>query len=176
MTNKLIDLGYESIAFLCETNDDWTRGASRRKGFQKAMTDAGLSAHRMIRYGTPPMAIKDGYFIGKNLKEYYDDIDCVFCVSDLPAFGLLTALREEGVSVPGDVGITGFGDFEVSRFSVPTISTVQVDPVEVGHLAAQLVKDLLSADDKESKETRIKKRRTVDVSLNMRESTSRRKK
>lgn len=168
MTQKLIELGYQNIAFLCETNDVWTRGASRRQGFRKAMTDAGLSAHRMIRFGNPPMSIKDGYFVGKNLDQYYDDIDCVFCVSDLPAFGLLTALREEGFDVPDDVGVTGFGNFEVSRFTVPSISTVQVDPVEIGRLAAELVIKLHDSDIDTAK---IKKRSTVGVSLDMRDST-----
>ena len=170
MTQKLIELGYRNIAFLCETNDVWTRGASRREGFRKAMTDAGLSAHRMIRFGNPPMSIQDGYFVGKNLDQYYDDIDCVFCVSDLPAFGLLTALREKGVQIPEDVGVTGFGNFEVSRFTVPAISTVQVDPVEIGRLAADLVKKL---HDSDTSTARIKKRSTVGVTLSMRESTRR---
>lgn len=170
MTRKLIELGYQNIAFLCETNDVWTRGASRRVGFRKAMTDAGLSAHRMIRYGTPPMSIQDGYFIGQHLDQYHDDIDCVFCVSDLPAFGLLTALREQGVHVPSDVGITGFGNFEVSRFTVPSISTVQVDPVEIGRLAAELVVKLQGSD---ARTARIQKRHTVGVTLNMRDSTRR---
>ena len=170
MTEQLIELGYSNIAFLCETNDVWTRGASRREGFRKAMTDAGLSSHRMIRFGNPPMSIEDGYFIGKNLDQYYDDIDCVFCVSDLPAFGLLTALREKGVRVPEDVGITGFGNFEVSRFTVPSISTVQVDPVEIGRLAADLVIKLQNSD---TSTARIKKHSTVGVNLNMRDSTRR---
>ena len=170
MTQKLIELGYCNIAFLCETNDVWTRGASRREGFRKAMTDADLSSHRMIRFGTPPMSIQDGYFVGKNLDQYYDDIDCVFCVSDLPAFGLLTALRERGVRVPEDVGVTGFGNFEVSRFTRPSISTVQVDPVEIGRLAADLVKKL---HDSQVDTAKIKKRSTVGVTLNMRDSTRR---
>lgn len=64
MTKKLIELGYSIIAFLCETNDVWARGASRRQGFRKAVADAGLSSHRMIIFGNPPMAITDGYSAG----------------------------------------------------------------------------------------------------------------
>jgi len=127
MTEELIALGYRNIAFLCETNDEWTRGSARRAGFKQAMENAGLSAHRMIRFGTPPMSIKDGSFIGKNLRQYYDDIDCVFCVSDAPAFGVISGLKEQGIRVPEDIGVAGFGDFEVSRYSDPTISTVKFD-------------------------------------------------
>ncbi|MFK8077715.1 MAG: LacI family DNA-binding transcriptional regulator [Granulosicoccus sp.] len=169
MTEQLIGLGYTNIAFLCETNDEWTRGAARRLGFTKAMQDANLSPHRMIRYGAPPMSIKDGYDIGMNLDNYFDDIDCIFCVSDSPAFGVLTALRERGVQVPSDVGVAGFGNFEVSRYSVPSISTVKVDPAEVGRVAAELVVRLLSEEESTK---RVAKKFPVKVSFSLRDSTS----
>lgn len=168
MTTDLIRLGYRNIAFLCETNDEWTRGAARRTGFRKAMNDAGLSSHRMIRFGNPPMSIKDGYFIGKNLKQYYDDIDCVFCVSDAPAFGLLTALKEEGFTVPEDIGIAGYGDFEVSRYTSPTITTVSFNPDDVGRISAELIVKLL-----DTTETKLSQDKThlIDVKNILREST-----
>lgn len=169
MTRRLIAMGYRNIAFLCETNDEWTRGSARRAGYTKAMEAAGLSSHRMIRYGSPPLSIKDGYDVGKNLQHYFNDIDCIFCVSDSPAFGVIAALREEGVQVPADVGVAGFGDFEVSRYSSPSISTVKVDPAQVGRLAAELVLILLGEDDKPLKAASIY---SVDVSLSMRDSTS----
>ncbi len=115
------------------------------------------------------MSIKDGYDIGMNLDKYFDDIDCIFCVSDSPAFGVLTALRERGVRVPSDVGVAGFGNFEVSRYSVPSISTVKVDPAEVGRVAAELVVRLLSEDEPNK---RIAKKYPVKVSFSMRDSTS----
>jgi len=168
MTEQLINLGYKNIAFLCETNDEWTRGAARRAGFKKAMEDTGLSAHRMIRFGSPPMSIKDGYFIGKNLSQYYDDIDCVFCVSDAPAFGMITALKENGIRVPEDIGVAGFGDFEVSRYSSPAITTVGFDAAEVGRLAADLIIKLI---DPEANEAVARKKHIIKVTNCMRQST-----
>ena len=168
MTEKLIELGYRNIAFLCETNDEWTRGAARRTGFRKAMEVAGLSPHRMIRFGTPPMSIKDGHFIGTHLNDYYKDIDCVFCVSDSPAFGVLRALQERGIQVPNDVGVAGFGNFEVSRYALPPITTVKVDPTEVGRVAAGLIIRLLNDDEDPPKK---QKRFQIAVSLSMRDST-----
>ncbi|MBX2839301.1 MAG: LacI family DNA-binding transcriptional regulator [Gammaproteobacteria bacterium] len=168
MTKQLIELGYTNIAFLCETNDEWTRGAARRTGFRLAMEEAGLSAHRLIRYGSPPMSIKDGYHIGKNLDQYASDTDCIFCVSDSPAFGVLTALQEKGIKVPDKVGIAGFGNFEVSRYSTPSITTVKVDPAELGRQAAELVIQLLN--DGSGKKS-VKKKIEMNVSIELRNST-----
>ena len=171
MTQELIGLGYKNIAFLCETNDEWTRGAARRAGFKQAMEAAGLSSHRMIRFGTPPMSIKDGYFVGTNLNQYYGDIDCVFCVSDAPAFGVLTALKERGLKVPEDIGIAGFGDFEVSRYSVPDITTVKFDAKGIGRATAESIISLVEPAENEKKPA---KRQKIQVVNCMRGSTSKR--
>ncbi len=168
MTEDLIKLGYKNIAFLCETNDEWTRGAARRAGFKEAMENAGLSAHRMIRFGQPPMSIKDGHFVGQNLSQYYDDIDCVFCVSDAPAYGVISGLQKNGVNVPEDIGVAGFGDFEVSRYSSPTITTVKFDAAEVGRVTADLITALI---DPEQSTSKLPKRYDIDVTNLMREST-----
>jgi len=168
MTEELISLGYKNIAFLCETNDEWTRGSARRAGFKRAMENAGLSAHRMIRFGSPPMSIKDGFFVGSNLHQYYDDIDCIFCVSDAPAFGVISGLKQAGMKVPDDIGVAGFGDFEISRYTHPAISTVKFDAAEVGRLAAELIVKLINPSHSPQSTS---KRFKIDVTNCMREST-----
>ncbi|MEO1307594.1 MAG: substrate-binding domain-containing protein, partial [Pseudomonadota bacterium] len=40
---------------------------------------------------------------------------------------MLSALKRLNVHVPNQIGVAGFGNFEVSRFSSPTISTVVID-------------------------------------------------
>jgi LacI family gluconate utilization system Gnt-I transcriptional repressor len=168
MTRALIDQGYRNIAFLGEAEDDWTRGAARRKGFIKAMNDAGLSAHRIVKIGKPPLSIKDGAAAIPALLERFPNTDCIFCVSDAPAFGAVSALRDAGKSVPGDIGILGFGNFEVSRFSTPTITTVMVDPNRIGQAAGHMIAELLarkSPDDAKPRHV------TVDIELAFRGST-----
>ncbi len=144
MTEALIGKGYRYIAFLGEADDDWTRGAARRAGFTLAMERSGLSAHRQMRVGKPPISIEVGAAAIPTLLERYPDTDCVFCVSDAPAFGALSALASLGHRVPEDIGLAGFGNFEVSRFSTPAISTVMVDPRRIGRAAGQLITELLA--------------------------------
>ncbi len=155
MTRALIALGYRKITFLGEMGDEWTRGAERRKGFAAAMTDAGLSATRQLRVGKPPMSIEDGAAALPELLERFPDTECVFCVSDAPAFGLLAALKGRGISVPDQMGVAGFGNFEISRFASPTISTVVVDPRRIGRQTGQLIGTLLASDEPEKTHAQI---------------------
>jgi len=143
MTSRLIECGYERIAFLGEGRDHLTRGAARRNGYRAAMAEAGLSAHRCVEYGTPPITIDNGAVAADRLLRVFPDIDCVFCVSDLAAFGVQNRLLARGIRVPGDIAIAGFGNFEVSRFAKPDITTVVVDPIGVGRQTGQLLKRLL---------------------------------
>ena len=144
MTRALIAQGYRNITFLGEADDDWTRGAARRKGYLEAMAEAGLATDRVIRIGKPPLLIEDGAAAADRLLQQFPDTDCVFCVSDAPAFGMLSALLNAGKKVPDDIGIAGFGDFEVSRFATPTITTVAVDPKKIGRETGKLIGDLLA--------------------------------
>ncbi len=166
MTRALIDKGYRNIAFLGEADDAWTRGAARRAGWRDAMEESGLSAHRLLKIGKPPLSIKDGAGAALNLLSEYPDTDCIFCVSDLPAFGVLSALREAGKGVPDEIGVVGFGNFEVSRFSRPAITTVQVDPARIGRATGRLLARLLDGS-----ETGMVCHEPVEVELSFRGST-----
>lgn len=143
MTKALLECGYRKLSFLGEAGDDWTRGAARRRGFTAAMREAGLSTQRIVQVGKPPLSIEDGAAALPALQARLPDTDCVFCVSDLPAFGLLSALTGQGIKVPEQMGVAGFGNFEVSRFSSPSITTVVVDPRRIGTATGELIGRLL---------------------------------
>jgi LacI family gluconate utilization system Gnt-I transcriptional repressor len=168
MTRALIDRGYKNIAFLGEADDEWTRGAARRAGWRKAMEAAGLSTHRLLKIGKPPLSIEDGAAAAPMLLSSFPDTDCIFCVSDAPAFGALSAFVAQGRAVPQDIGIVGFGNFEVSRFSDPALTTVTVDPKRIGQATGKLISQLL---DGESRSDPKPQHIPVEVQLSFRGST-----
>lgn len=145
MTHGLIERGFKDIVFLSEEGDDWTRGAERRRGFKKAMVEAGLDETANVRFGVPPLSIESGALVADQILERHPKVDCIFCVSDMAAFGVQSRLVQLGKSVPDDISIVGFGNFEVSRFSSPRISTVVVDPIEIGQRAGAVLKQVLAA-------------------------------
>ncbi|MEM9048577.1 MAG: LacI family DNA-binding transcriptional regulator [Pseudomonadota bacterium] len=163
MTDSLIAQGYRNIAFLGEAKDDWTRGAARRSGYLESMQAKGLSAHRCLQYGSPPLSIEDGAAAVGLLLARFPDTDCIFCVSDAPAFGAMSRLRERGIDVPEHIGIAGFGNFEVSRFSQPAISTVVVDPIRIGQETGHLIAGCL--DEASTLTGTVKIRVPAEVSL-----------
>jgi DNA-binding LacI/PurR family transcriptional regulator len=63
------------------------------------------------------------------------DFDAVFALNDTLGLGVLRALREEGVSVPDDVAVIGFDNIDESKYSVPSMSTVDTGRAEIAAIA-----------------------------------------
>jgi DNA-binding LacI/PurR family transcriptional regulator len=59
----------------------------------------------------------------------------VVCASDLIAFGVIRAVRQRGLSVPGDVSVVGFDDSPLIAFADPPLTTIR-KPVEAMGAAA----------------------------------------
>lgn len=75
------------------------------------------------------------------------DYTCVLCFSDIMALGALRALKEAGVSVPGQVSLTGFDDLPIAAFASPPLTTVRQDMRQLGHAAAALLHRLMNGQE-----------------------------
>jgi LacI family gluconate utilization system Gnt-I transcriptional repressor len=108
-----------------------------------------LEATRLIAAGPPPISMREGAEAMHRLLDSAPDTEAVICVSDLSAFGALSACQRRGVDVPGQISIAGFGNYEVGAICVPSITTIDPLPRQIGAFAAELLCDLLDekADD-----------------------------
>tara|TARA_R100001143_G_scaffold61222_1_gene61632 strand:- start:115 stop:1155 length:1041 start_codon:yes stop_codon:yes gene_type:complete len=60
----------------------------------------------------------------------------VMCSSDLLAHGVLIEAQSRGISVPGDIAVMGFGNQDFSAFTLPALTTVDIDRKHLGAQAA----------------------------------------
>ncbi|KNC18799.1 LacI family transcriptional regulator [Arthrobacter sp. RIT-PI-e] len=71
----------------------------------------------------------------------------VLAFNDLVAMGLLSALHERGISVPGQLSVTGFDDIPFARYTTPTLTTAAVPITELGEMAWQRMSAVLRGDE-----------------------------
>ena len=71
----------------------------------------------------------------------------VLAFNDLVAMGLLSGLHERGISVPGQMSVTGFDDIPFARYTTPTLTTAAVPITELGEMAWQRMSAVLADDD-----------------------------
>ena len=138
---------------------DHQTGVDRRDGFSDAVTAYGIGAEAIVLEGDFSEEC------GRRLVEGLDDqFDGIVAANDDMAFGALTALRERGRDVPGDVALIGFDDFGLSRVTTPAISTVSVPAEEMAAAATARLLELI--DGKTAGWTH----RRMEVSLKFRAS------
>lgn len=63
----------------------------------------------------------------------------LFAFNDISAIGAIGALREAGLTVPGDVSVLGFDDIQSAAYQNPGLTTVRQPLRQMGALAAETV-------------------------------------
>jgi LacI family transcriptional regulator len=81
------------------------------------LENAREQAHRLLSLARPPTAI--------------------YAASDTQAMGVLSAARQRGLSVPGDLAVLGFDDIEIAEFV--GLSTIGQPLKDSGRLAVELL-------------------------------------
>jgi LacI family transcriptional regulator, gluconate utilization system Gnt-I transcriptional repressor len=132
MVRYLADKGYARIGFIGGASELDRRGLDRLKGFRAQMKALGLDDTRIIRLGESPVTMSHGGPAMAALLEAWPDTQAVMCVSDMSAFGAIMECHRRGLSVPEDIAVAGFGNFEVSACCTPSITTVSVDAYGIG--------------------------------------------
>jgi LacI family gluconate utilization system Gnt-I transcriptional repressor len=147
VVNHLVGQGRRRIAFLGGDAAGDARGGQRREGFVAAMLHHGLDPGRLVATGAPPVSMRSGALAMRDLLARFPDTEAVACVSDLAAFGALSECQRRGIAVPDAIGIAGFGNFEIAESCVPSLTTVDPTPRQIGRHAAAIVNRALAGGD-----------------------------
>ncbi len=119
-------------------------GVDRLEGYKQALCDAGLPVdERLIFEGN--FTYKYGHDGAQYLLE--QNVDAIFAASDITARGVLDALKDVGVKVPDDVALVSIDDLPTAVQVKPPLTTVRHPVEEKGVCAAQILFDLIGADD-----------------------------
>lgn len=128
-----------------------TNFALRRRAFDHGMAALGLTVdERLIlsvdstlegayRDGCAQLGSGSGGHANAQVAEAY------FCANDIIAFGFMKALRERGLSVPGDVSVAGFDNLPMAAMTDPGLTSINVPKQRIGAMAIRLLDDMLIA-------------------------------
>jgi DNA-binding LacI/PurR family transcriptional regulator len=123
----LRELGHRRIAYLRGPARAWSERARQRAlraasgpDFEVVQVPCGSSSADGHRAADAALATR---------------ATAVMAFSDYVALGVLARFDELGVSVPGDVSLTGFDDIALSRLLRPRLTTVEVSQQELGRRA-----------------------------------------
>jgi LacI family transcriptional regulator len=122
ITNHMLGHGYRRLALVTGLT---TSSASNRRaaGFRAALDEAGVELSRPwnVRGG---LNESDGVRAAEHLLGQPELPQAIVCGTDAIALGVLSVFNQRGMSVPGDVAVSGFDGLTSSRTSLVGLTTV----------------------------------------------------
>jgi LacI family transcriptional regulator len=139
----VLRLGHHHVGMISASIASNDRARDRVAGVREAMLHAGLDPNDLVLTETH-YGIEQGATALREILARAPDTTSVLCGNDVLAIGALRAAKEMGLSVPGDVSITGFDDIELATLAEPGLTTVHVPHREMGRRSAQMLVSMLN--------------------------------
>lgn len=131
-TRHLLELGHKSVWHVSGP-EGWLGTDARIRGWREELTLARSVAHRII---PGDWSSESGYRAGLEIVRDRE-ITAAFVANDQMALGVLQALQQNGLRVPGDVSVVGFDDIPESAYFLPSLTTVRLDFTALGRRCAE---------------------------------------
>ncbi len=118
----------------------------RYEGYCRALREAGmpLVPERVLNNN---FDLVDAYHAGVEIAQRTQGSCSVFCSTDQLAVGLIRALHDKGLSVPGDVGVIGVDDIDMAPYLTPALTTVALPKERIGEKSAAILIELMAGHE-----------------------------
>ncbi|NKQ55893.1 LacI family transcriptional regulator [Amycolatopsis sp. K13G38] len=131
-------------AWLFEEDLEISTVTARIAGFHEAIGDPDRSLvlkvpTRRTAGASLPWRPDDAYRLAAGLLTRENHPELIVTGNDYFALGIYRAVRECGLTVPGDVRILGYGDHPFAAYLEPSLSTIQLPADEVGTAGVDLL-------------------------------------
>lgn len=145
MTKHIIEQNHKNILYVREKSFDYSSDMKQR-GYEDEMNKHGLNSK--IMYVNKDTVDEAYRFMASNIelirKKGYTTI---MASSDLLAVGILHYCYDNGISVPDDLSISGFGNALYSSLVRPSITTVRLPNYDIGAVAVRVLIKVLKEED-----------------------------
>lgn len=134
VTEYLLRLGHRTVHHIAGPTAGKQSG--RTEGWRAALEAAGAEIPEVM--ACTDWDAPSGYRWGERIAGR-DDITAVFCGNDELALGVMRALGDRGLDVPGDVSVAGFDGQPLVSLWRPSLTTVEQDFENLGARAFGLL-------------------------------------
>lgn len=134
----LIALGHRRIAHVAGP-PEFLHASNRRDAWAAALAGAGLSADLLVN---SDFTAAGGAVATRELLTLAEPPTAIVYGNDPMAVAGLAVAAQLGLSVPGDVSMTGFDNTDITAYVHPTLTTVDTDVFHWGSEAARTLLEL----------------------------------
>jgi len=145
MARAISRAGYEQVAFLGTKMLLDHRARKRFEGFTEALAKDGLEIVDQEFYSGGSALLK-GREMTEALLERSPDTDFLYYSNDLIGAGGLLYCLEQGIDVPGQIGLAGFNGIELLQGLPRRLATMEAGRLETGREAARIIAERASGE------------------------------
>lgn len=136
LVHELVELGHTSLGVIAGPLKLQTV-RDRLQGIKQGLKDHGITLDRSDVVHVD-ISREGGVAGAEMLMRRKEPPQCLLAIADVVAIGALSWLRAEGVAVPDDVSVTGFGGVPAAVDAVPSLTTVELPLEKIGETAMDL--------------------------------------
>ncbi len=138
MAKAIIEADYQRIGFLGTKMPLDHRARKRFEGFTEAMAKAGLEVVDQEFYEGGSSLLK-GREMTEAILKRAPDLDFLYYSNDMIGAGGLLYCLDNGIDVPGQIGLAGFNGLDILDGLPRRLATMDACRAEIGREAARLV-------------------------------------
>ena len=138
ITDLIISKGHRKIAFIGGKKDSYT-SRIRFQAFKESLKKHKIAFNEKLAAFAQNYDTHDGFSAAEALLLSGEKFTAVACANDYIAIGAISAFAKHGISVPGQISVTGYAGDEIGEFLVPPLTTV-LQPAE--EMAVRAVEEM----------------------------------
>ncbi|GGB00161.1 LacI family transcriptional regulator [Allosediminivita pacifica] len=138
MARAILKQGYERIGFMGTKMPLDHRARKRFEGFTQALAKEGVEVVDQEFY-SGGSALAKGREMTKAMLAREPELDFLYYSNDMIAAGGLLHLLDEGIEIPGQIGLAGFNNVELLEGLPRRLATMDACRTEIGVKAAQII-------------------------------------
>ncbi len=116
--------------------------SDRLEGYRAALQESGMIIDNSLVFHNE-LKEDDGINVARAILELDPMPDGIFASNDTTAAACIKILKENGLSIPGDIAVAGFNEDPVSRVIEPQLTTIHYPGLDMGELAARTMIDAI---------------------------------
>lgn len=133
--NYLSQSHYEKVVLLTRPETDKAIGIERKNGFLDGIRS--VHAPGEIQVIPSSFSIEDNYNLAEGIWQYQPDL--IVGSTDRMIMGIVQYLNEQKISIPQQVAVAGFGNYEYGKLLSPPLTSVNIDYCSLGQEAAKSI-------------------------------------
>jgi DNA-binding LacI/PurR family transcriptional regulator len=141
----LAAMGHRKIAFISGPSTHFS-AQSRHNAFCNSLSRVGVSP-RSEWLVLGDHTLNGGIRAMQTIMAGTDRPTAVMCSNDMTAIGVLHALYEQNVRVPEQMSVIGFDNIQMSAFTLPPLTTIEMSCAEIARCAIDMLRGKVKPSD-----------------------------